>query len=1276
MNQAYSHKIEEAFPLLRGWCVQKDSPEAIFNIEVYVNGSPQATVDNGLVRNDLKKKKVSAGQGGFSLDLSAIGFAPGTHSLILKFPDGSFSEKKEFVVSAPEYEFRVESILPALKGWCIDKGRPERLLHLDIYVDDAALASVVNDCRRDDLAKSGKSAGSGGFLLAGFEKLAPSGKHLLKIGFPDGSFSESIAFEVLAPEYELQIERMPPDLAGWCLDRTRPRDSFPLEIFVDGKYLGKTDNSGPREDLKKYRARRGGFKFDSFAGIQPGRHQLRIKFPDGSFSRETEFALLLPEYAAKIERQGDRIRGWCVDKNDRGRIFDLDLYLDGQFYATLRNDQQRNDLVKKHLSNGRGGFSLPDPAPCLQPGRHFFQIRYPESGFSERFQFQAEALNPPDIFDPYVIEKPVCVIVPVESSSTLRQEWLDALLRHTPDTENIIFAVDSSLESAISLLRKGTGGRRTRILEIPGFPAAGALINTALAEAGDIDIAIVSTDVTVAGRWLNSLRIVAYGGENTGSASAIQADFFRSWRQMPEEEPAPDPGQYELFAKAWRRSACSCPVTLEKGSFGCIFIRRECLRDAGTFSDAADTAAAAKEFFRKSAAAGWRNLLDTATCVFLPADRRDANGSFAPAAESPSSGASMSRMQSAFWQLALAAWRGREALCANGKLLLPRALYVQSTSAGGTPAFTDDLIHGLRHRVHAYELKCNTRMIWLYEYRNNGERTLIFEYELDEIVDQVSHVSHEYNAVLTGILLALDIDIVHIQALIWHSLGLVGAARNLGCKVVYNIHDYYPVSPNLNLVDDAGDFMGKNYVKSGSAYRTSLWPKPFPLESPSFRRFWRRRFQGCLSQCDALVTPAESVKEHLLAAMQDMGGLAESNFHLIAHGRDFEKFHTLATEPDPDEKLRILIAGNINFNKGMGIIMALAEYDEAHGQSLEFHIAGDCSTDCDIPSIKKHGKYRRGELPALIDRIRPHAAAFFSIWNEIWCYSLSEVWAAGVPAFVLDFPTLAERVRQSGAGWILEGCDIPQMHEQILATMGDACKIQTARAAALEWQRMSAKKQDVRAMADAYLDLYRQLLKPGAGAARRGCSLRRPARNASLTAFLLTAGLRRTDTQILLQAICNVAEAVPGFRALTFSNDRWLKEYAQDSGFLEVLELPPREKPDLAELLEELAVRADLAIIPAASSRLALWLMGALDCLEVPCLTSGDAMRHVSGSGRPGPKAWQEAIIAFAQMESAANATEPGADAYACDLYEYLAQAESEVAALALYDQQALNPRF
>jgi hypothetical protein len=65
-----------------------------------------------------------------------------------------------------------------------------------------------------------------------------------------------------------------------------------------------------------------------------------------------------PDYGFNLESLSvDQLRGWCVDKRDPARIFDIDLLIDGVFFRTMRNGGRRPDLEKLGWSAGFGGLN-------------------------------------------------------------------------------------------------------------------------------------------------------------------------------------------------------------------------------------------------------------------------------------------------------------------------------------------------------------------------------------------------------------------------------------------------------------------------------------------------------------------------------------------------------------------------------------------------------------------------------------------------------------------------------------------------------------------------------------------------------------------------------------------------------------------------------------------------------------------------------------------------------------------------------------------------------
>jgi glycosyltransferase involved in cell wall biosynthesis len=67
-----------------------------------------------------------------------------------------------------------------------------------------------------------------------------------------------------------------------------------------------------------------------------------------------------------------------------------------------------------------------------------------------------------------------------------------------------------------------------------------------------------------------------------------------------------------------------------------------------------------------------------------------------------------------------------------------------------------------------------------------------------------------------------------------------------------------------------------------------------------------------------------------------------------------------------------------------------------------------------------HGPYREEDLPEIIAHYRVRFTVFPSAGPETFSFTLSESWRSGCPALVPPIGALAERVRETGAGWIAD----------------------------------------------------------------------------------------------------------------------------------------------------------------------------------------------------------------------------------------------------------------
>lgn len=117
----------------------------------------------------------------------------------------------------------------------------------------------------------------------------------------------------------------------------------------------------------------------------------------------------------------------------------------------------------------------------------------------------------------------------------------------------------------------------------------------------------------------------------------------------------------------------------------------------------------------------------------------------------------------------------------------------------------------------------------------------------------------------------------------------------------------------------------------------------------------------------------------------------------------------------------VAVVGAIGPHKGSASLPAIAtalhEIDAAVvvlGYTDEHIMSGWAA-----PGLYIHGPYEDAALNGWLAAYAPTVALFPNRLPESFSYTLSEVWAAGIPALVPDEGALGERIAKHGGGWVL-----------------------------------------------------------------------------------------------------------------------------------------------------------------------------------------------------------------------------------------------------------------
>lgn len=678
------------------------------------------------------------------------------------------------------------------------------------------------------------------------------------------------------------------------------------------------------------------------------------------------------------------------------------------------------------------------------------------------------------------------IIVPVFNAVDELKACVDSVLRNSGLRYRLLLINDASPDQAVvRYLASLDGQERIEIYHNEQNLGFTRTINRGIELAGRADVIFLNSDTEVTPGWLRNLRIAAYSAPKVGSVSpfsnnagAFSAPVFAEANLIPSW----------LDRDSWGRAVTQVservyPRVPTSHGF-CMYVRRDCLDAVGLLDVEAFPRGYGEEndFCMRAGRAGWEHIIDDATIIYhvrsasfggaktgLVAEGRKVIDQRYPEYKRLisvfSSSGEVSRARENV-RHALEATRG------DPTRVLPRILYVLSTSTGGTPQTNQDLMSAISDAAETMVLRCDARRVSLQLF-SDGRYLELESAQLSEKIKAFPHTSDEYDLIVRGWMIKYSIELLHVRHIGWHSLGILSEARMLGIPIAFSIHDFYTLCPTVKLLDRNGVFCGGVCTSARGECQHELWSDPdFPPLKNQAIVLWQKKFSEALKLADVLITTSSSAREIIVARYPN---LDNTRFVVIPHGRDFPAFHNFASEWKVGETLRVLVPGNISVAKGGALLKKLV--DQAPEGAVELHVMGNIAHDTGLRRAAiHHGTYQRSDFAHLVQEIRPHIGVVFSIWPETYCHTLTEMWSCGLPVAALDFGAVAERIRDSGAGWIIENKDEVNLWNELEAQLRRPGELKRRSAAVRAWQAEEGLYNTTELMASRYFLLYGSIL--------------------------------------------------------------------------------------------------------------------------------------------------------------------------------------------------------
>ena len=228
-------------------------------------------------------------------------------------------------------------------------------------------------------------------------------------------------------------------------------------------------------------------------------------------------------------------------------------------------------------------------------------------------------------------------------------------------------------------------------------------------------------------------------------------------------------------------------------------------------------------------------------------------------------------------------------------------------------------------------------------------------------------------------------------------------------KLTYCAHDFYAVCPSFCLLDGAGVHCGfATGARCAKCYADNAFRNKY-VSLPSSVQEWRVWFKSFFEECDEIRFFSENTKKYY---EHYYGVLSQAT--IVPHVLDVP-----LRVPVIPKLLTIAILGNVLYCKGFDVVKEMAELAKSRGLPVRIVWIGDNCEQVKCDDITLAGKYRREDLPSLMEEYAVSVVFVASIWPETFSYTTLEAMSMNMPVASFDIGAPTDRIRRYDKGLVI-----------------------------------------------------------------------------------------------------------------------------------------------------------------------------------------------------------------------------------------------------------------
>jgi GT2 family glycosyltransferase/glycosyltransferase involved in cell wall biosynthesis len=641
---------------------------------------------------------------------------------------------------------------------------------------------------------------------------------------------------------------------------------------------------------------------------------------------------------------------------------------------------------------------------------------------------------------------------------------VDSVLAHTAGTYRLLLIDDASPDPAIRGYFAALAARGlSHVVLLANERNLGftGTANRGMRESRG-DVVLLNSDTIVTPGWLEALRRCVASDPHIGTATPFSNNAeICSFPRFCADNAWLDGSDPEPIRRALARAAVPTYPELPTGVGFCLYIRRTLIDAIGPFDPVFEPGYGEEnDFCMRAIAAGFRNVLCDDAFVVHAGERSFDGRKIEFGARN------MERLLERHPRYLdivhafiaadpLRALRDAAQMQLRAATATVGVLHVIHNHGGGTEHHVRALIDASRTR-HRHYLAIAHGDSWQVEEHADDGDVRTFEFERTQ--------GEAWRDFIGALAATLRIALVHLHNISGCRDGILEALPTLGLPYGYTVHDLNFCCPTITFLGPDEMFCG---VQTDAATCTRCL-----ATQPAFGHIdivaWRERHRRLLADAQFIIAPSQWTAttlrryfpEHAVAVIPH-GVPGAWAAQTVPDAADSPAAVTVEALDMPDDAVpTVAVLGAIGPDKGARRLDRMVELVRSRGHAVRFVLIGyldrlQVPWQSDDAVFTIHGRYKPQDLPRLLAHYRVRLVAYPSAGPETFSLTLSESWAAGYPALVPPIGALAERVANSGAGWVMDEAewrDDAKMLERIVALVapGNAAALAATAARARE----------------------------------------------------------------------------------------------------------------------------------------------------------------------------------------------------------------------------------